>query len=87
MRFETGSRSVIHYLDDILFICSGDRCCFLLDSFRFLISKFGVSLLAEKTKGPANRLSFWGIEIDSLDMVFHLPEEKVLKLGSQIIGS
>lgn len=44
VRYELGSRSITHYLDDFLFMASGgpEGCRFLLDTFRFRMSQFGV---------------------------------------------
>lgn len=44
------------------------------------MSKFGVPLSQEKTEGPATRLSFLGIELDSIAMIFCLPADKLTKL-------
>lgn len=67
VRFETNSRSVIHYLDDFLFVAPGSssQCRFLLDTFRYFMQRFGVPLSAEKTEGPTTKLSFLGIELDT----------------------
>lgn len=88
VRVETGSRSVIHYLDDFLFVSPGgsDGCRHLLDTFRFLMGHFGVPLSAEKTEGPVTVLSFLGIEIDSVNMVFRLPVDKLARLTDLIDG-
>lgn len=84
VRYETGSRSVIHYLDDFLFISPGgsDQCQYLLDTFRFM--KFGVPLSQEKTEGSCTVLSLLGIEIDSVCMVSRLPADKLAKLSDLI---
>ncbi|KAM4034607.1 uncharacterized protein ACNLHF_021264 [Anomaloglossus baeobatrachus] len=88
LRCETGIRSVIHYLDDFLFVGPRDSrvCLTLLDSFRSLMSVFGVPLSADKTICPVTSLSFLGIEIDSIGMFFRLPQEKVAKLLELIQG-
>lgn len=72
VRFETGSCSIIHYLDDFLFVSPGPvrNCRFLLDSFRYFMSRFGVPLSSEKTEGPKTTVSFLGIEMNSLFMGF-----------------
>lgn len=51
---ETGSTSIFHYFDDFLFMgpVGSDHCNFLLDSFVFLMSRFGVTLSVENTEGP-----------------------------------
>lgn len=88
IRYETSSRCVIHYLDDFLFVSSGDssQCQFLLDTFIFFMNKFGVPLSMEKTEGPTTTLSFLGIEIDSRSMGFCLPDEKLKKLLDLVEG-
>lgn len=65
IHYETSSRCVIHYLDDFLFASPGGstQCSFLLDTFKFFMSKFGVPLSLEKTEGPTTVLSFLSIEI------------------------
>lgn len=88
VRYETSSRGVIHYLDDFLFVSSGDspQCQFLLDTFKFFMGKFGVPLSMEKTEGPTTTISFLGIEIDSIGMVFRLPDDKLRKLLDLVEG-
>lgn len=88
VRYETSSRSIIHYLDDFLFVSPGasDQCQFLLDSFKYFMGQFGVPLSLEKTEGPLTVLSFLGIEIDSVNMVFRLPEDKLAKILDMVNG-
>lgn len=88
VRYEASSRCVIHYLDDFFFVSPGgsDQCQFLLDTFKFFMLKFGVPLSAEKTEGPTTILSFLGIEIDSVRLVFRLPEDKLKKLIDVVDG-
>lgn len=88
MRYETGSRSVIHYLDDFLFVSPGgsEQCQYILDTFRFFMDRFGVPLSAEKTEGPRTVISFLGIELDSVNMVFRLPADKLAKLMDLVNG-
>ncbi|XP_066444898.1 uncharacterized protein [Eleutherodactylus coqui] len=91
LRVETGISSVSHYLDDFLFVgqANSTACEFLLSSFRSLMRKAGVPLSDEKTVGPASRLGFLGIEIDTEEMTFHLPDEKVARLRQvvELVGS
>lgn len=49
------------------------------------MSQFGVPLSTEKTQGPVTVLSFLGIEIDSVKMVFRT-QEKLDKLRDLISG-
>ncbi|XP_077155697.1 uncharacterized protein LOC143818192 [Ranitomeya variabilis] len=88
VRYETGSKSLIHYLDDFLFV--GPRnsklCSELLEKFKYISLEFGVPLSPEKTEGPCNVLPFLGIEIDTNSMVFRLPKDKILKTLQMLKG-
>ncbi|KAM4034620.1 uncharacterized protein ACNLHF_021282 [Anomaloglossus baeobatrachus] len=88
VKVESGSQSIIHYLDDFLFVGPQDstHCQLLLDTFCSLMSRFGVPLSRDKTVDPSQVLSFLGIEIDSNAMLFRLPDDKVEKLRSLIKG-
>ncbi|KAM4023858.1 uncharacterized protein ACNLHF_024804 [Anomaloglossus baeobatrachus] len=86
-RYEAGSRAIIHYLDDFLFVAQdSSRCSYLLNSFCSLMQRFGVPLSSEKTVGPARCLTFLGIELDSVQMVFRLPPDKISKLLGLVKG-
>ncbi|XP_066463235.1 uncharacterized protein [Eleutherodactylus coqui] len=91
LRVETGISSVLHYLDDFLFVGQANStvCEFLLSCFRALMQKAGVPLSDEKTVGPVSRLGFLGIEIDTEEMIFRLPDDKVARLRQvvELIGS
>ncbi|XP_073419122.1 uncharacterized protein [Dendrobates tinctorius] len=81
VRHETGSNSTVHYLDDFLFVGPRDSKLgsFLLQKFKFISRRFGVPLSPEKTIGPCNVLPFLGIEIDTNEMIFRLPADKLEK--------
>ncbi|KAM4026879.1 uncharacterized protein ACNLHF_022756 [Anomaloglossus baeobatrachus] len=53
------------------------RCSYLLNYFCSLMQRFGIPLSSEKTVGPARCLTFLGIELDSVQMVFRLPPDKI----------
>lgn len=59
---------------------------FLLDTFGYLMGHFGVPLSKSKTEGPCTRLSFLGFKINSVEMVFRLPEDKLRKLMDPVEG-
>ncbi|KAM4794908.1 uncharacterized protein WCC33_000060 [Rhinophrynus dorsalis] len=81
-----GVHSVLHYLDDFLFIGPGDsdECSRLLHGFREIAACFGVPIAEEKTEGPQSVITFLGIEINSVDMVFRLPQDKLDALVSLV---
>ena len=75
-----GSR--LHYLDDFLFVgeAGTGHCRGLLRAFARLAEWLGVPLAPDKTEGPATRITFLGIELDSRAGVCRLPECKVREL-------
>ncbi|KAM4748862.1 uncharacterized protein WCC33_006262 [Rhinophrynus dorsalis] len=82
VRQVSGLPSVLHYLDDFLFVgpSGSDECLTLLSVFREVTARFGVPLAVDKTEGPQSVISFLGIEIDSAAMVFRLPQDKLSAL-------
>ncbi|KAM4652054.1 uncharacterized protein O3C94_014389, partial [Discoglossus pictus] len=63
---KTGLYSVVHYLDDFLFVGSPDSsdCLSLMQAFQELAADFGIPLAVDKSEGPCQVLSFLGIEVD-----------------------
>ncbi|XP_075047689.1 uncharacterized protein LOC142107921 [Mixophyes fleayi] len=78
----SGHQSVAHYLDNFLFISPvGTTVCqYLLFSAQALFRVMGVPVAADKSEGPTVRLSYLGIEIDTVAGCCRLPAEKVAKL-------
>ena len=78
----SGKRSLAHYLDDFLF--AGARgtnvCKTLMDTFSDTCSELGVPIAKEKSVGPVTTLKFLGLEIDTIDMVVRIPQDKLDKL-------
>lgn len=79
----TGSKNLVHYLDDFLCVgqASTEWCSFLLEVLKEVTTEFGVPLAPDKTVGPVTRLSFLGIEIDTVAGMTRLPEDKLTDLG------
>ena len=70
----TGSDSLIHYMDDFLFVGGSDdlrssvmSCQGLVDHFGDICKNFGVPLAADKSVGPSTTLVFLGLQIDQSD--------------------
>ncbi|CAJ0941654.1 unnamed protein product [Ranitomeya imitator] len=80
VRYETQCDAVTHYLDDFLFWGPEDS------DLPYIAGEFGIPLSAEKTIGPVQTLTFFGIEIVSISMVFRLLAEKIQKMLSLIEG-
>ena len=72
---------VIHYPDDF-FICSGsqEECRKHMLSMSSLLSELGVPIADDKTCGPAQSISYLGIEIDALAQEVRLPADKLKEL-------
>lgn len=83
----TGQRGVAHYLDDFLFVGSGDSaaCGLLLSDASKLFRSLGVPVAPDKTQGPVTCLSYLGIEIDTGAGCCRLPVDKVAKMSELIV--
>ena len=80
-----GIKHIIHLLDDFLIIAqSRSLCQDQLRLFLDLCSYLGIPIAPEKTCGPANTLSFAGIELDSVSFEARLPLDKIDKCLSVI---
>jgi hypothetical protein len=80
-----GFKNVIAYLDDFL-VCeeSYDRCMTAFNTLLWLLRQLGFSISYPKLVAPTRRIVFLGIEIDTIQMTFSLPEEKIENLRSII---
>lgn len=75
-----GIDHVAHVLDDFLFLARSEEACRKhLEAFLRMCDQVGIPIAPEKTTGPSQVLTFLGIEIDSIEMVVRLPEDKVIK--------
>ena len=77
---------LLHYLDDFLFGGKGKTqdCQIIMGYFQKCMSELAVPIAGEKTEGPTTVLCFLGLELDSNEMVIHLPMEKALKIIQKI---
>ena len=87
VRFLSGQSSVEHYLDDFLFGGSKgtDTCQILLCTFEELCVDLGVPVAKHKTVGPCTLLSFLGLDIDTLNGLVKIPEDKLLGLRALLV--
>lgn len=87
VRQESRVSSVLHYLDDFLFLGpAGSRVCLiLLRAMERISADFGVPLALDKTEGPVTVIKFLGIVIDSELMECRLPEDKLVDLR-RVVG-
>ena len=78
MTNKTALESVLHYVDDYLFIGApaSDQCQRLLSTMREICAELGVPRASEKEVGPITRLIFLGIMLDSVAQTLSLPAGK-----------
>ena len=76
-----GIQCIIHYLDDF-FLCAASRqeCQSNMDTMVSLFSELGIPLADDKTVGPAQSVTYLGIEIDAEQQTIRLPEDKLSDL-------
>ena len=81
---QVGVGTVFHYLDDFLFLVSAgsDECACFMQGFKNLCNAIGVPIAQEKTVGPSTKVIFLGLEIDTIEMVVRIPQEKVQQLAA-----
>jgi hypothetical protein len=76
----------MHYLDDFLFVGQQDslECIDLLNNFQKICDFIGVPIAQEKTEGPVTKLTFLGLEIDTIEQRVRIPENKISQLREKI---
>ena len=75
-------RHIYHYLDDFVVLGSpgSSECAAYLHTLQRVCLELGVPLAPEKQDGPAEVLTFLGIEIDTVKQELRLPMEKLQRL-------
>ena len=82
-----GVGHILYYLDDFLIMGKADSvdCLNNLSSLLQTCEELGIPLAAEKLEGPITKLTFLGIELDSVQQVAHLPMDKLSKLKVELV--
>lgn len=77
--------TIVAYLDDF-FICEAtkQRCLEALNTLIELLRQLGFMINWSKVVDPSTRLTFLGIEIDSISMQLKLPESKLSALKNDL---
>ena len=77
-----------HYLDDSAIVGSpdSDECTKALAALQSICTGLGVPLAKHKTEGPATRITFLGIAIDTKAGQLSLPAEKLEQLQSLLVN-
>ena len=69
---------MFHILDDFLILApTFDMCKRYLEEFLEICDKIGIPMAPEKTMGPSTCLTFLGIELNTVQKVARLPNDKV----------
>ena len=77
-----GVQHALHYLDDFLFVgpAGNSSCANQLHTALATCRTLGVPIAPEKIQGPAQVLTFLGIEINTITMQLTLPDTKLSEL-------
>ena len=73
---------VVAFLDDFLIVHDTmNRCTQGLFELIALLRRLGFAIACEKTEGPTQRLTYLGLQIDSVEYSLSLPQDKVSSLN------
>ena len=77
---------LLHCLDDFLFggKKGTNHCACIMSVFQGKMTLLGVPIAYEKTEGPTTKICFWGLEIDSEEMVVRIPMPKIKEITQKI---
>lgn len=85
MMARKGFDLIIVYLDDFLIISeSKEACAQALSVLIELLRKLGFAIHWGKVVDPTHRITFLGIELDSLSMMLRLPQDKLCALHQEL---
>lgn len=75
-----------HYVDDFLFAgeAGTDNCSVIMKTFIFCADQMGFPIASEKTVWPTTCIVYLGLELDSVDMVVRMPQQKIDDLIAKI---
>ena len=83
----SGIQRLIRYLDDFLFVAdSREAMAAILHAAQQLFSDFGLVVNTDKTEGPAQQISFLGIQLDSVAQTLSCTATRLTEIRS-LLGS
>ena len=83
---QAGVQLIFHYIDDFAVVGRTEReCARDMEKVNSMATVLGLPMEPSKTVGPANRMTFLGVEIDTCDMELRLPEEKLEELKRVLV--
>ena len=75
---ELNINNIMHYVDDSFMVEATETACQEdVDKIETMFNQLGLTVAKEKTVGPTTRITFLGIQIDSVEMTIGLDSEKV----------
>ena len=78
---QRGVNYLLHYLDDFIFVSkSSDEAKRKMGTLVSTFASLGVPLEPTKLEGPANCMTFLGIELDTATLQLRLPNDKLQRL-------
>ena len=81
-----GVRLLFHYIDDFITIGAPDseECTHNVTTMNAVCDETGIPIELDKNEGPATRITFLGIEIDTVALEICLPHDKLSVLKSSL---
>ena len=81
-----GVRLLFHYIDDFITIGAPDseECAHNVATMNAVCNETCIPIEQEKNEGPATRITFLGIEIDTVALEIRLPYDKLSMLKSSL---
>ena len=76
---DQGVSHLFHYLDDFITMGSAGsvECQANMTTLIAICNSLGAPIAPDKCEGPVTRLTYLGIEVDTVQMLSHLQEEKL----------
>ena len=83
---EQGVTHLFHYLDDYITMGGADseECKANMVTLLATCNRLGVPIAPDKCEGPVTRLTYLGIEADTVQMQLRLPEEKLRRVQATV---
>ena len=83
---QLGVTWLLHYLDDYIILGApgSQECAANMATFLELCRMLGVPIAMEKCEGPTTKLTYLGIEIDTVRMELRLPDKKLQLVRTEI---
>ena len=64
--------------------CGTNECFEIMTCFSQCADRLGIPIASKKTVWPCTNLVYLGLELDSIDMVVHMPKSKITEIVPQI---